>query len=95
MKTRVTEIERRPLDTAATGQLLEPFFRSREEADTIRRTQSMAERSKFADAFALVGCVRCQSKDRLHAACGFCETCYAWYTNVLKRVVKNRAKGEL
>lgn len=95
-KAQIAETARRPgSDSAAsTGELLEPFFRKREDAQRTRKLQSPAERLKFADAFALVGCLRCQSKNRLHAGCGLCESCYQWYTNVLCKVVRDRQKGE-
>lgn len=96
MKARIVEVTRSDFrETEVKPELLEPFFRSRAEANRIRQTQTSAERRKFADAFALVGCVRCQSKDRPHQGCGFCTTCYRWYTNVLRGVLLARKKGEI
>lgn len=98
MSTKITLLEKasRTADTSAGSEvaLLEPFFHSREENLRIRHSQSQAERAKFADAFAIVGCIRCGTKERPHCACGFCNSCYAWYAHVLRKVVRARQKAE-
>jgi len=80
------------VQTASDGMLIEPFFRNREEAIRIKRLQTQTERWKFSDAFALVGCVRCGTKQRPHHACGFCAACYRWYSNVLQKVLRARQR---
>jgi hypothetical protein len=75
--------------------LFEPFFRTRSESVRIQRLQTQVERRKFGDAFTLVGCLRCESKQRPHWACGLCCVCYAWYRNVLRTAVRMRKDGEL
>jgi hypothetical protein len=97
MTTKITLLGKTARTADAPGEskvdLLEPFFHSREENLRIRRSQSQAERAKFADAFAIVGCIRCGTKDRPHAACGFCASCYTWYAHVLRKVVLARLKA--
>lgn len=78
------------IETGSEEILFEPFFRTREEAVRIRRLQTRAERRKFADAFAMVGCIRCGTTQRPHVACGFCQACYVWYGNVLQRALRAR-----
>jgi hypothetical protein len=72
--------------------VIEPFFRTREESRRMAGLQTLPERRKFPDAFALVGCVRCGTKQRPHRACGFCEPCYQWYAAVLKKVIRARER---
>ena len=79
----------------ATQMLFEPFFRKRSESVRIQRLQTNAERRKFADAFAMEGCLHCHSKKRQHRACGLCVVCHRWYKNVLQKVLRARMRGEL
>lgn len=72
--------------------LFEPFFRRRKESTEIKKLETLAERRKFAIAFEMVGCVRCETKARPHAGCGFCDACYGWYSSVLKRAVREAHK---
>jgi hypothetical protein len=95
MKNQSVEVITGAGDSTETPMLLEPFFRKRSETIRIQRLQTLAERRKFSDAFALVGCLRCQSKVRAHGACGLCTVCYRWYKNILQRVLRARTKGEL
>lgn len=75
-------------------QLLEPWFRTRQELIEIKRTQTMAERQKFADFFDMHGCLRCQTQDRIHAGEGLCTACHEWFANQLERAMRLRARGE-
>jgi len=84
-----------PKDENEDAMLFEPFFRSRSESVRIQRLQTHAERRKFADAFALEGCLRCQTKSRPHCACGLCTVCHRWYKNVLQKVLLARQKGDI
>ena len=95
MKTTEPEILQ-GADAAAVeeGMLFEPFFRSRQESVRIQRTQSLAERRKFAVAFRMFGCVRCGTNKRPHAACGFCAPCYQWYRGALNKALRAIARGE-
>jgi hypothetical protein len=95
MKNQAVEVMSGAVESTETPMLLEPFFRKRSEAIRIQRLQTLAERRKFADAFALVGCLRCQSKERAHGGCGLCTVCYRWYKNILQRVLRARKSGEL
>lgn len=74
--------------------LFEPFFRRREESNGIKKLETLAQRRKFAMAFEMVGCVRCETKERPHAGCGFCDACYGWYRSVLKRAEREAMKEQ-
>ena len=72
--------------------LLEPFFRKRRDSVRIQRLKTFPERKAVADAYAEIGCIRCQTKRRPHAACGLCDVCRRWYLNVLQRAIRNRQR---
>jgi hypothetical protein len=74
--------------------LLEPFFRTRAEAIQIQRLKTFPERKAVADAYAEIGCLRCQTKKRPHSASGLCTACRRWYANVLQRKIRARQRGE-
>lgn len=76
------------------AMLFEPFFRRRSESLRIQRNQTVAERRKFAVAFAKVGCLRCQTKDRPHRANGLCTVCHRWYARVLQVSLSELRAGE-
>lgn len=82
-------------DDSDDSQLLEPWFRSRQESEAIKRGQTLIERRKFADFFTMHGCLRCQTKERPHGGEALCAVCHAWFASQLNRVMHLRAKGEL
>lgn len=81
-------------DKTDEAMLFEPFFRRRSESIRLQRMQTVAERRVFAVAFDDVGCLRCQAKDRPHAAKGMCAVCYGWYARVLQRAFRSIQSGD-
>ena len=75
--------------------LLEPWFRSREEAVAIRRLQTLGERGKFADFFALNGCLRCGARDKRHFSQALCSDCHSWILQKLQQAMRARERGEI
>ena len=77
--------------------VLEPFFRSRQEAYEIRRLQTVPERQSWAGVYEEHGCLFCHKSELPHAACGMCTKCYPmvlqWkrsYTERRMREIKSR-----
>ena len=54
---------------------LDPFFRSREEANGIRRTQTPSQRNRWALYYGRYGCLLCGAKDQLYDSDGMCHRC--------------------
>jgi hypothetical protein len=69
--------------------LLEPFFRSAEDAKTIRRLQSVSEREKWAVYFARYGCVVCQDSHRPYDENGMDLRCRRRTYERLRAVLRN------
>ena len=59
------------------GIELGPFFHSREEAQAIRRQQTVAQRNLWTTYYARYGCLVCERKDQLHQSNGLCAACHA------------------
>ena len=57
------------------GCLWEPRFRSRLEADEIRRLQTVPQQRKWAAYYDRWGCFVCEEKERPHAGDGCCPRC--------------------
>lgn len=58
----------------------EPFFRARQVAYELKRMQTVPEQKKFSIGFARFGCLRCDTKEAIHAGNGLCPTCRAlWF----------------
>ena len=95
MTANVAIVPKQDREAIEDTLLIEPFFRKRSNAVRILRLKSLPERRAVADAYAEIGCLRCQTKARPHAACGLCTTCRRWYANLLRRKIRERAKGEL
>ena|SRR5579864_2799577 len=93
-RKNVEVIQADSIATADESLLLEPFFRKRSESVKILRLKSFPERKAVGDAYAEIGCLRCQSKDRPHSACGLCTVCRRWYANLLQRMIRARLRGE-
>ena len=69
-------------------QLLEPWFRSRQESFEIRRTKTMPELRKWPSYYATWGCLCCKKKKTPHRALGFCLTCYLRVSQRIKEILK-------
>ena len=74
---------------------LEPFLRSREEAQLIKLLQSIPSRRKYGIFFDRHGCFHCGRRDVPHAASGCCEKCRRWAYYEMQKIEKELAKGEL
>jgi len=59
------------------GTELGAFFHSREEAQAIRRQQTVAQRNLWTTYYARYGCLVCERKDQLHQSNGLCAACHA------------------
>jgi hypothetical protein len=57
--------------------IFEPFFRSQQVACELQRLLTVPERRKWSAYFDRWGCLRCKTKNKTHAGCGFCGTCKA------------------
>lgn len=77
------------------GALLEPWFRSRGEAQEVKRQQTIPEQRKWSVYYERYGCLHCHSDKRLHAGGGLCTQCRAKITRKLKAVVKGLAGGKV
>jgi len=59
------------------GTELGAFFHSREEAQAIRRQQTVSQRNLWTAYYARYGCLICETKDHLHQSSGLCAGCHA------------------
>jgi len=59
------------------GMELGAFFHSREEAQAIRRQQTVSQRNLWTAYYARYGCLICETKDHLHQSSGLCAGCHA------------------
>ena len=69
-------------------QLLEPWFRTRQESLKIKRTQTVPEQRKWSVYYERWGCVCCKKKQLPHRALGFCLTCYLRVSQRIKEILK-------
>lgn len=71
---------------------LDPFFRSREESNAIRRQQTPSQRSRWVGYVARYGCLICGTKDDAYASDGMCTACHARTVVRLNGVVEGKRK---
>ena len=74
-------------------QLLEPWFRNRQESFEIRRTKTMPELRKWPSYYATWGCLYCKKKKSPHRALGFCLTCYLRVSQRIKEILKETERN--
>jgi hypothetical protein len=74
----------RPANVERSG--LPPFFRNRETASAIRRSQRVPEQKQWATYFEAWGCLICQRRDVPHASNGMCHNCRMRTYGRLKRL---------
>jgi hypothetical protein len=77
-----------PCDVTA----LDPFLRSRQESNAIRRQQTVTERKKWALYYARYGCHRCDGKDKPHESNGLCANCHRIIVTRLNGLVEGKRK---
>jgi len=95
MKSTFEIVKVAPPVKPSDATLLEPWFRNRAETVAIKKSQTYAERQKFADFFELNGCVRCATKNKPHRGEGFCVSCHEWFHSQLQRAMQARRCGEI
>jgi hypothetical protein len=104
------EIRRGPVDRAELDRLVqekvaeiltardefvfEPFFRSRQIAYELKRLQTVPEQRKWTVRYERLGCMICNTKERIHGGNGMCSKCYTRESNVLKQIIAEGIKGE-
>lgn len=74
------------------GTELGPFFHSREEAQAIRRQQTMTQRNLWTAYYARYGCLACETKDQLHQSNGLCAGCHARIVARRERLLDGKRK---
>ena len=70
-------------------QLLEPWFRSRQESIEIKRTQTVPEQRKWSVYYDRWGCVSCTKKKTPHKSLEFCQACYLRVSQRIKEILKD------
>ena len=88
VRQRVAEImaERESLE-------FEPFFRSRQVANELRRLQTVPEQQKWGLYYERHGCLICERNDRIHAGNGMCPPCHRTITSRLRTILEALAEG--
>ena len=56
--------------------ILEPWFRTRQVAQEIRKLQTVQERNAKATYFEIYGCISCHTQERPHYSNGICTRCH-------------------
>ena len=67
--------------------VFEPFFRTRQAANEIKRLQTVPERKKWSLWFERYGCLSCHKQDQPHGSTGLCTTCHVRIYQQLKQIV--------
>jgi len=57
--------------------IFEPWFRTRQVANEIRRLQTVSEQRRMTLFYEDEGCMICGTKERPHAAHGMCHACHS------------------
>jgi len=57
--------------------VFEPFFRSRQVAYELKRLQTVSEQRKFTIYFERYGCLKCETRNTIHAGNGMCGNCHS------------------
>ena len=71
----------------------EPWFRTRQVANEIRRLQTVSEKRKWTRFYEDEGCLACGTTAVPHASNGFCHACHARIHNKLLRHEKELARA--
>ena len=74
--------------------VFEPFFRSRQIAYELKRLQTVPEQRKWTVFFDRYGCMRCETRERIHVGNGMCTQCYAQIFRTLKEITAEQMTGE-
>jgi hypothetical protein len=78
------------MQTQKDKLIFEPFFRSQQVACELQRLLTVPERHKWSAYFDRWGCLRCRTKEKAHAGCGFCGTCKALILYRLDSIMSGR-----
>lgn len=76
------------------NQIFEPWFRSRMEANELRRIQTVPERKRWTIHYDRFGCLYCHKTSHPHGGNGFCCPCRLKITNRLKSIVRELVTGD-
>jgi hypothetical protein len=74
--------------------VFEPFFRSRQIAYELKRLQTVPEQRKWSVWYERYGCLRCETRTRIHVGNGMCTSCYAQTFHTLKQIIAEGISGE-
>lgn len=69
--------------TSKDAFIWEPWFRTRQVANEIRRLQTVGQQRKWPRSYERRGCLVCSTKERPHASNGMCHSCHARIHNEL------------
>ncbi len=73
---------------AKGSRIFEPWFRSKREANELRRLQTVAERKKWGLYYERHGCLHCHTDKRPHASNGLCHRCRGKITHQLEMIIQ-------
>jgi hypothetical protein len=91
---RLVEIKVAEIMADRDAMIFEPFFRSRQVSYEIKRLQTVPEQEKFRIYYERYGCMCCETKERIHAGNGMCNTCRTKRFQRLAQIVAEGMKGE-
>jgi hypothetical protein len=74
--------------------LFEPFFRSRQVANEIKRLQNVSEQRTWHVYYERHGCMICETTERTHGGCGMCCRCYSNTLGRLKQIRGEQIREE-
>jgi hypothetical protein len=64
--------------------IFEPFFQPAAIEQQMRKQMTVPQREKFAAYYEKWGCLRCDTKKKIHSGLGMCGTCHALIRDRLK-----------
>ena len=94
MLTRLVQQKVAEIMAERDAIVFEPFFRSRQVAYELKRLQSVPEQRKWSVSFERYGCMRCETREQIHAGNGMCNRCHALWFRRLAQIIAEGIKGE-
>src|SRR5579863_3009500 len=90
-------VERKVAEILASqhGAVFEPFFQPQDISAAFRKQQTVPQQRKFSEYYFRWGCLHCHSKERSHASCGMCATCYKRIASRLLAIIREHTKKEI
>lgn len=74
-------------------KLFEPWFRSRQESNEIRRTKTVPELHRWRAYYDHYGCLMCGKNKRMHYGLGFCQPCRETVARRLKEILEDMERN--